>query len=308
LAGVAKRCAPAISPTSLAAISGPNPGSASSCGRELLHELGDLALELVDRERELAHAAQLVARDPNARRLLGAGQAPSDPRAPLLREQRAARQPQPGPEIVQMPQQRAVELDTLADQALAVVDEQPQVQLGPIQLRGRKGLQALLQRGASDVERVDRIRLAAPASAPARLRGQVRRDPQHPLAAPDQKPLQRPGHVPAVLQRPDTLAIEAARPLQQRAEPTPVDRDRLLAQPLARRRSDGGDRVRTLVSVRAEHDHRPRPPLPPQRRTPGGHGLLEPVPRIYQVTPDIPDRRRATKQTKVRPSHGRQPQ
>lgn len=32
LAGVAKRCAPAISPTSLAAINGPKPGWASSCG------------------------------------------------------------------------------------------------------------------------------------------------------------------------------------------------------------------------------------------------------------------------------------
>src|ERR687897_1462346 len=39
-----------------------------------------------------------------------------------------------------------------------------------------------------------------------------------------------------------------------------------------------------------------------QRRTPGGHGLLEAVPRIYQVTPEIPDRRRATKQKEVRPS------
>jgi hypothetical protein len=29
--------------------------------------------------------------------------------------------------------------------------------------------------------------------------------------------------------------------------------------------------------------------------------LLEAVPRIYQVTPDIPDRRRATKQKQVRP-------
>src|SRR5215217_2313294 len=35
---------------------------------------------------------------------------------------------------------------------------------------------------------------------------------------------------------------------------------------------------------------------PRWRRTPGGHGLLEAVPRIYQVTPDIPDRRRATQQ------------
>src|SRR5512133_3081372 len=38
-----------------------------------------------------------------------------------------------------------------------------------------------------------------------------------------------------------------------------------------------------------------------QGRTAGGHGLLEAVPRIYQVTPDIPDRRRATKQKEVRP-------
>src|SRR5215216_6605390 len=39
-----------------------------------------------------------------------------------------------------------------------------------------------------------------------------------------------------------------------------------------------------------------------QGRTSGGHGLLEAVPRIHQVTPDIPDRRRATKHKKVRPS------
>src|SRR3954467_2388089 len=38
-----------------------------------------------------------------------------------------------------------------------------------------------------------------------------------------------------------------------------------------------------------------------QGRTSGGHGLLEALPRIYQVTPDIPDRRRATKQKEVRP-------
>src|SRR5918992_1678923 len=39
-----------------------------------------------------------------------------------------------------------------------------------------------------------------------------------------------------------------------------------------------------------------------QRWTPGGHGLLEALPRIYQVTPEVPDRRRATKQKEVRPS------
>src|SRR5215217_5011356 len=39
-----------------------------------------------------------------------------------------------------------------------------------------------------------------------------------------------------------------------------------------------------------------------QGRTSGGHGLLEAMPRIYQVTPDIPDRRRATQQRKSGPS------
>src|SRR3954471_480662 len=39
-----------------------------------------------------------------------------------------------------------------------------------------------------------------------------------------------------------------------------------------------------------------------QGRTSGGHGLLEAKPRIYQVTPDIPDRRRATQQKEVRPN------
>src|SRR3954465_5620977 len=41
--------------------------------------------------------------------------------------------------------------------------------------------------------------------------------------------------------------------------------------------------------------------LIPEGRTAGGHGFLKAVPRIYQVTPDTPDRRRATKQEQVRP-------
>jgi hypothetical protein len=34
-----------------------------------------------------------------------------------------------------MPLQRAVERDALADEAFAVVDEQPQIELGPIEVR-----------------------------------------------------------------------------------------------------------------------------------------------------------------------------
>jgi hypothetical protein len=60
-----------------------------------------------------------------------------------------------------MSQQRAVELDAVTDEPLAVVDEQPQVKLRTVQVHGREAVQAFLQRGASDVERVDRIRGAS---------------------------------------------------------------------------------------------------------------------------------------------------
>jgi hypothetical protein len=60
-----------------------------------------------------------------------------------------------------MPLQRAVERDALPDQPFAVIDQQPQIQLGPVQMRGRKGPKTLLQHDARDSERVDRIGLAA---------------------------------------------------------------------------------------------------------------------------------------------------
>jgi hypothetical protein len=40
-----------------------------------------------------------------------------------------------------MPLQRAVERDALTDQPFAVIDQQPQVELGPIQVRDRERLQ-----------------------------------------------------------------------------------------------------------------------------------------------------------------------
>jgi hypothetical protein len=52
--------------------------------RDLLDEPGDLAGERLDRVVRLAQAAQLVARGPDAQRLLGAGQPPRDPGVPLL--------------------------------------------------------------------------------------------------------------------------------------------------------------------------------------------------------------------------------
>jgi hypothetical protein len=67
----------------------------------------------------------------------------------------------------------AVESDALANQAFAMIDEQPQIELGPGQVRDREAVKALLQRNAGDTERVDRVGLAALTSAPTRRRAQV---------------------------------------------------------------------------------------------------------------------------------------
>ena len=135
-----------------------------------------------------------------------------------------------------------------------------------------------------------------------RLGHQLRRHPQDPLTARDQAPLERPRHVPAVLKRPHSLALKAPRPHQQTREPASADRNRLLTQPLARRRSH---RRRSCASARGcPHRARSltRPPfnstmvdLP---RTRPARGAL---PRSNHVTPDIPDRRRATQQKQVGP-------
>jgi hypothetical protein len=53
-----------------------------------------------------------------------------------------------------VPEDRVVELDAMADEPIAVIDQQAQVKLRAVQLRGREVLQAFLQRGAGDGDRV----------------------------------------------------------------------------------------------------------------------------------------------------------
>jgi hypothetical protein len=68
-----------------------------------------------------------------------------------------------------MPLQRVVECDTPADQPLAVIDEQPRIELRALQLRGWQGIQPFAQRRPRDRDRVDA------AGLPARERGDVSR-------------------------------------------------------------------------------------------------------------------------------------
>jgi hypothetical protein len=86
-AGQLGRCGEALGAGDLADELGggqrPEAGLVEQLRRDLPDELGDLALEGVDRLGELAQAPQLIAGDPDAHRLLSPGQAPGDAGAPL---------------------------------------------------------------------------------------------------------------------------------------------------------------------------------------------------------------------------------
>ena len=184
-----------------------------------------------------------------------------------------------------------------------MVDEQPDVELGPGQLSGRQRPDALGQRGASDRDRVDAVGLAALAARAPGVGHQPRRHPNHPLAARDQKPLERArtraGSPPAPT--PDQgrdRAPTAARHRTRERRPRRSSHRASRPSPPRRRRA-------CASSCACPHRARSSACVPFSSRlkwTAGGHGLLGARPRSFQVTPDIPDRRRATQQKEVRPT------
>jgi hypothetical protein len=133
----------------------------------------------------------------------------------------------------------------LADQVLAVVDQQPQLTARAHEPgRGQVGL---ADRGARDRQRVDRVRPAPAAGRPARPGHQLRRHPHDPLAAADQKALQPTRDLAAILKRETTLAGELAGPLEQAGMAVLIAPDRQLAEQLARAPVDRRRRVSLLV-------------------------------------------------------------
>ena len=203
LASVAKRSAPAISPTSLAAVSGPKPGSASSCGATWATRSAISASSALIglRSARAGGAARRgrSGRASSARRAPGAGRSCV---RPLLREQRAAGQRQLGPEVVQVPLQRVVERDARADQPLAVIDQQPDVELRrrPAPPSAASRCPPPAPRARPRARRSDRTCRARGSSAGV-AGHQPRRDAHDALAARDQEPLQarprRAGSPPA---------------------------------------------------------------------------------------------------------------
>ena len=96
--------------------------------------------------------------------------------------------------------------------------EQPDLELSAGEPRGRQRVDSLSERRPCDREGVDRVGLPALADPAAGVGHQPWGEAHDRLAAIDQEPLQRPGHVPDVLDHPHPLEIELARPLQQVTE------------------------------------------------------------------------------------------
>ncbi len=184
-----------------------------------------------------------------------------------------------------------------------MVDEQPQVELRAGQRRRRQCFETLRQRGPSDVERVDgsdlprsRLERRVPAIRCVGIRNT--RSP---------RPIKKRSSEPETWRQSSSAQTRSPARLRAQvnsaAKPRRPTRDRLLAEQLAGSASDRRDRVRALVSVRAEHDHgsRPHPLMLCGGGRPVDTACWGRCHASYQVTPNIPDRRRATKQKEVRP-------
>jgi hypothetical protein len=160
-----------------------------------------------------------------------------------------------------VPAQPVLGPGALGDQILTVVAEQPHLHRPLVEVGGREALRPVLDDRARHRQRVDLVRLARLALPAPGGAHPVRRHPDNPLAGGEQRLLQPPRHVPAVLDRPHPFVVQPARPAHSGQMPRLLGLDLALAAHPAGSRVDGRQRVCVLVRVHPDHDH-----LPPSLR------------------------------------------
>ena len=190
-----------------------DPGFGEQLRRDLVDQGGDLVVEVFGGAGELAGAADHVAGDRDLDGLLGAGEPGGDLGLPAGLGERLGGDLQVRPEVVQLPAQLVDQAGAHVQEPLAIHGQQADLALGAGQSCGREVLHAFAQRGAGDRQRVDRIRLTAGPRATTRAGHQLRREAHYGLAAVDQEPLQLPGDVADVLDRPHPLWRPAREPI-----------------------------------------------------------------------------------------------
>ena len=83
----------------------------------------------------------------------------------------------------------------------------------------------------------------------------MRRNPHDPLARRQQRLLEAPGDMPAVLDRPHPLLVQAARPPDRGQMPWLISLDLSRPAHTTGPPIDSRQRMRPLVRVRPDHDH-----------------------------------------------------
>ncbi len=201
-----------------------------------------------------------------------------------------------------MPLQRVVDRDPLMDQSLAVIDQQPQVELGAVQMRCGQRVQTFAQCGSGDGERVDAVGLPAPARLAPRRRHQravhtqhrVRRarsrtapaSPRHAGSPRSPRRAPRPGRAPspAALPRPSRPTGPSAR---RALHPTPQRPRRSCASACG-----CPHRARSLTSSTSTST---------ELDSPADTACWGRCHAPIKSRREIPDRRRATQRKPVRP-------
>ena len=254
---------------------------------------------------ELADAAELVASDADARGLLGARQAAGDALLPAARWISARGGiSSSGQRSCRLPAQVVDQRGALRDQALAVIDEQPDIKLGARELGDGQRVKPFADRRPRDRDGIDRVRLAALAG------GRYARRPSA-SAAPARRALHaRAGSAPARPTRAGSpRSPKHAGRIERHAPSTNrSSKERRCARTVTSARtspvpaSTAASVCESLVSVRSDHDH-PHHPLDrdTEEQITGGHISVGARPRSYQVTPAILGRQRATQPQQVRP-------
>ena len=204
-----------------------------------------------------AQLRDLLTGDPHARACWELAKLPVDAvEYPRVVERAALELPlELGAQLKQMPPQPIDGAGAIGDQVFAMIRDQADLHRLLVQVGDRKLLDTVTYDRAGDRQRIDLVRLARLALALARGAHPMRRHPHDPLAGGHQRLLKAPRHVPAILDRPHAIVIQAARPANRGQMPRIIGIDLPATADLAGSLVDGRQRVRPLVRVRPDHDH-----------------------------------------------------
>ena len=178
---------------------------------------------------------------------------------------------------MQQPAQPARDAGALGDQLRAMIDQPRDLALRPGQVCDREIV--LADRRPGHRGGVDDVGLARLASDLALGRHQLRMHADHALARSEQEALKCPRHVAAVLDRPRPLSALSARDIQQPPVPILARLDRHIRHDAARPVLDDRRRVRVLMRVDPDYDHRD-PPSPTLGGSPADSTSYGPLARL----------------------------